>query len=153
MKPPARPDGVSSAERTALIRQVAEEYLRREAAGEALADDVFLAQHSDLMPELGEELRKYRLITKALQEARSGGETPAREDAITPFQPGGGQRDDPVGLPDIPDYAVVAKVGAGGMGMVCRAWQHRPGRWVALKLMQPGEDLDRFEDEVTVLGR
>ncbi len=153
MSLPAVPDGLNSADRITLIRQMVEEYLRREGAGGRLSDDSLLEQHSELMPELAEELRKRRLIAKALHDARGSCESSACDDAITPFRSEGGRADEPKGLPEIPEHAVVAKLGEGGMGVVYRAWQDRPGRWVALKLMQPGEDLDRFEDEMAVLGR
>ncbi len=41
----------------------------RRAAGEAFSDVSLIAKHPDLMPELGEELRKMRIITAAREQA------------------------------------------------------------------------------------
>jgi tetratricopeptide (TPR) repeat protein len=50
---------------TGRLRAVIDDCLRRRAAGEALADDALIAAHPELMPELGDELRKLRLIAAA----------------------------------------------------------------------------------------
>lgn len=59
--------------------------------------------------------------------------------------------------PRIGRYRVVARVGAGGMGVVYKAEQDRPRRVVALKVLQPGaasrQALRRFEHEAEVLAR
>jgi serine/threonine protein kinase len=48
---------------------VVQDCLQRRAAGESLSDESIIDAHPDLMPELGEELRKLRLITAAWQKA------------------------------------------------------------------------------------
>jgi len=54
-------------------------------------------------------------------------------------------------------YVIVATIGRGGMGVVYRARQDKPGREVALKLIRPGwmsaALLRRFEFEAELLGR
>ncbi len=54
-------------------------------------------------------------------------------------------------------YVIVATIGRGGMGVVYRARQDKPGREVALKLIRPGwmsaSLLRRFEFEAELLGR
>jgi WD40 repeat protein len=53
-------------------------------------------------------------------------------------------------------YRIVETIGRGGMGIVYRAWQDRPKRTVAVKVLSPGagdeESVLRFEREVEVLG-
>src|SRR5215472_5922561 len=57
----------------------------------------------------------------------------------------------------IGQYRILAKLGAGGMGVVYRAEQEHPRRVVALKVMRPGwtspQLLQRFERESEALGR
>ena len=57
----------------------------------------------------------------------------------------------------IGQYRIVAKLGAGGMGVVYQAEQEHPRRIVALKVMRPGwtspQLLQRFERESEALGR
>jgi Serine/threonine protein kinase len=54
-------------------------------------------------------------------------------------------------------YVIVATIARGGMGVVYRARQDKPGREVALKLIRPGwmsaSLLRRFEFEAELLGR
>jgi tetratricopeptide (TPR) repeat protein len=61
--------------------------------------------------------------------------------------------------PVVPGYEVLDKLGEGGMGVVYRARQLRPGRLVALKMIlpegrgDPGEALARFAIEAEAVGR
>ena len=54
-------DGVNS-DRAELVERVVAECLRRRMAGETIGDDAVIAEHPDLMPELGEMLRKLAVI-------------------------------------------------------------------------------------------
>ncbi|MEI8196619.1 MAG: protein kinase, partial [Phycisphaerae bacterium] len=54
-------------------------------------------------------------------------------------------------------YTLVAIIGQGGMGIVYKAEQATPHRFVALKLLRPerarGESARRFSREIEILGR
>ena len=58
-----------SSDRSSLVQDVVKDCLRRRAAGEAVSDESLIAAHSELMPELGEELKKLQLIGMARQQA------------------------------------------------------------------------------------
>ena len=60
-------------------------------------------------------------------------------------------------MPEIPDYEILHRIGAGGMGEVFLARQRRPKRTVAIKVMTPlphaalQEQRLRFEREVRLV--
>lgn len=51
----------------------------------------------------------------------------------------------PNGRPSIPGYQIVAELGRGGTGIVYQAWQQRPRRLVALKVLRAGAFSTRAE--------
>lgn len=56
------------------------------------------------------------------------------------------------------DFLIRKRIGSGGMGTVYEAWQQHPGRRVAIKVLNVGEDhqqeqLRRFADEAEILGQ
>ena len=51
------------------IRAVLDDCGRRRALGEPVTDEAIITAHPDLMPELGEALRKWRMIEKAGKKA------------------------------------------------------------------------------------
>ena len=76
-------------------------------------------------------------------------------ETITGGAPGHGV---PAGLTAIGPYAIVGKLGEGGMGTVFEAEQHNPRRRVALKVMRGGPFVDEervrmFQREVESLAR
>ena len=58
--PPFSPS--RSATRSDLVRDVIQDCFRRRTAGEQLPDDVLLAAHPELLPELASELDKLRQL-------------------------------------------------------------------------------------------
>ncbi len=62
------------------IHVVLDELLHRRAGGEAVSDDAFMESHPELMPELGDELRKLRIISAVRKQAFAPG---SRDDAQT----------------------------------------------------------------------
>ncbi|MHC4064235.1 MAG: serine/threonine-protein kinase [Planctomycetota bacterium] len=140
------------AERATRSRKVVDGCLGRHGGDESLDYEQVVAAHPDLMPELGEELRKLQVIEQARQSAnsagadgRSGAET--RRDALPPGPP-----------PDsLPGYEIVRRIHHGGQGVVYQAVQQSTKRKVAIKVMREGpfagpHDRARFEREVEILG-
>ena len=71
---PSVPD--KRVDRAEGARRVALEWLRRRASGEEFSDASVIAARAELMPELGRELRKARLIEAAAEEALRSGPAP-----------------------------------------------------------------------------
>src|SRR5689334_481575 len=59
----------------AEIQAVLDEQARRRAAGEAISDISIMEAHPELMPELGEALRKVRIMAAAREKAFAPPET------------------------------------------------------------------------------
>ncbi len=72
--PPRTTNDEPARARPERIREIVDSCLSRWAAGESFSEAMIVQSHPDLMPELGEELRKIRLITAA-----GARETPPRE--------------------------------------------------------------------------
>ena len=68
-----KPDHVGKRERTARLRHVVDDCLRRRATGESVSDKSLIDTHPDLLPELAEELRKLRLIEAGGGKRSEGG--------------------------------------------------------------------------------
>jgi tetratricopeptide (TPR) repeat protein len=118
-------------------------------------------------PSLEDLLRRFPTLGEALQRRLQGGPAaaPAGDAQQTAVEPG------PVALPSpadgvtpspawprIPGFEIAAELGRGGMGVVYKAWEHRPGRFVALKVLHGGAqagavELRRFEIEVRAAAR
>jgi formylglycine-generating enzyme required for sulfatase activity/tRNA A-37 threonylcarbamoyl transferase component Bud32 len=136
--------------------------------GEDVADDEVLADHSDLLPELAEELRNARLLRRSILVAkkaaplqRGGLRTLSEEELEAPIV----LKDDaaPASLEQpalqlrVPGYLLLEEVSVGGQAAVYRARQESTGRVVAVKVMSGGTLSDarqraRFEREATILA-
>ena len=135
--------GTHSSERSTRARRLVDEYLRRRAAGETTDEDELLAEHHDLNPELGRELRKLGLIEQARIHVESSSGTHAAR-SIPPIEA-------------FPGYDVIRELSRGGQGVVYQAVQHGTKRRVAIKVLLEGQfsgrrDRARFEREVEILG-
>jgi serine/threonine protein kinase len=120
----------------ALVGQVADEFLRRQAAGERPDIEEYVARH----PEAADVLRRVLASLRLLD-----GSLPA-DGELGASAPGDG----PTGT--LGDFRIIREVGRGGMGVVYEAEQVSLGRRVALKVlpfavtMDPRQ-LQRFQNE------
>ncbi|MCP4246449.1 MAG: serine/threonine protein kinase [bacterium] len=140
-------EGKSDAQREARLEAIVRECIRRRVDGEGPSDQQLLTEHSDLLPELGEELRKLALIEAA--ERRVGSSAGASTDWRAARLPPGDS---------FPGYEIIGEIHRGGQGVVYRAVQKSTQRTVAIKVMHEGPfagsaDRVRFEREIQILGR
>ncbi len=154
--------------------------MSRRAAGERLPDDSVTAMHSELMPELGEELALLAMMERARRAAESPSSAreglAGREVSLTDAARRGARWDAAFtpgesGLPEpaIPDasniaallefrgYAITREIHRGGQGVVYEALQKSTSRAVAVKVLHESQapqarDLARFEREILILG-
>ncbi|MCK4340818.1 MAG: serine/threonine protein kinase [Phycisphaerae bacterium] len=169
----------NSSERVGLIQQVVAECIRRRSSGEALPDNEVISSHVELMPELGVELRKLRLVEQARHDAvraRSRKCSPPKPEAeTTGWKPvphsnvaAGPRTGRPTGWKPVPHsadlpegfegYEVVREIHHGGQGVVYQAIQKSTKRKVAIKVLHGGPFVDarsraRLEREIQILGQ
>lgn len=65
--PPTERDNSEQAQR---IQRIVDECIARQVSGQIVSYEELIAEHPDLMPELGEALHKLALIDRARQRAR-----------------------------------------------------------------------------------
>jgi tetratricopeptide (TPR) repeat protein len=117
-----------------LVGHVADEFLRRQTAGERPDIEEYVAQH----PEAADVLRKVLASLQLFDASLSGaGEPGASGDVLA----------GPLG-----DFRLIREVGRGGMGIVYEAEQISLGRRVALKVLPFAATMDprhlqRFHNE------
>jgi eukaryotic-like serine/threonine-protein kinase len=129
-----------SAEQTAQVLRVLEDYLAELERGGRPQPDELLARHPDLADQLKVYLDQLDLLHEAavrfrVAEPPDGAATPARDD-----------------LGRVGDFQLLREVGRGGMGIVYEAEQISLGRRVALKVLPLAATLDprhlqRFHNE------
>jgi hypothetical protein len=69
-----RPTDSENSERAQRIQRIVDECIARSASGQVVSYEEVVAVHPELMPELGEELRKLALINQACRRARETGD-------------------------------------------------------------------------------
>ena len=105
----------------------------------------------ELLAEVRERWREFRLIDAAVVELLPGLRTTPGVGAVTPVPPA-------ADLPQVPGYELFGEVGRGGMGVVYRARDLSLDRDVAVKLLQDGYPADspiarRFTDEARITAQ
>ncbi len=141
------------ARRAQKARQLIDDLLRCKEGGEILDDDEVLTAHRDLMPELGRELQKLRLIT----EARGLAERSSARNRAAQTGDGRATKKDVPPPDSFPGYDIDELIHRGGQGAVYAAVQQSTKRKVAIKVIREGpfagsNDVARFEREVEILG-
>ena len=139
--------------RAERVREVVDDCLCRRLAGEHLSDEQVVAAHSDLTPELSDELRKLALIELAAQRATA----PSPADACEANPERVAEHFDSLRV-SIPAYKLVRELHRGGQGVVYLALQLSTGRQVAIKMLREGPligpaDHTRFGQEVRILAQ
>jgi serine/threonine protein kinase len=128
------------------VEALAEDFLRRRRAGEAVDIDDYAARH----PDLAEAIRACFPALLFVEDVRPGDETAAT---------GSAERPGPSRAPGhLGDYRIVRELGRGGMGIVYEAEQVSLGRRVALKVLPDHAALDprrlrRFHREAQAAAR
>jgi serine/threonine-protein kinase len=135
-------------ERNLRIQEILADYLEAEEAGSPPDREAWLARY----PELAAELRAF---LAGHDQARQLGPVPP-EPSTGPHQPDHVASDLET-IRYFGDYAIVALLGEGGMGRVCKARQLSLNRDVALKLLKAGrfatdEDRRRFRIETEAVA-
>ncbi len=140
--PPADED--SNPQADAALAESLAEFERRRAAGEAISEDQWIADHPDLADELRAVFDERREVARVLDEA----------DATSSFV----GPDIPAELDYIGSYRLKERLGAGGMGVVFRAAQQGLGRDVAVKVLaqlpqRRSQFVDRFRHEARLAAK
>ena len=139
-----------SESRSALVLELAEEFLERYRRGERPGLREYLDRHPELDGEIREVFPAMAMMENIairddpLEGERTDPHTPSRPDSRVPAQIG--------------DFRIIREIGHGGMGAVYEAEQVSLGRHVALKLLLPQVVRDarqrrRFEREARAAAR
>jgi tetratricopeptide (TPR) repeat protein len=135
--------------RHAQLLPVIEDAIARRLKGEDLSDEVIIAAHPDMMPELRDLLGELRNVEaardRAVHSSNGWGDIRRRDQNISTV------------LPSIPGYEIREEIHRGGQGVVFRAVQISTKRDVAIKVLREGpfsgrSERARFQREVEILA-
>jgi len=122
-----------------LVGRLADEFLRRQEAGERPDVEDYVARY----PQAADLLRKVLASLRLLEASLTGAASPGEPGALA-------TGDEPTGT--LGDFRLIREVGRGGMGIVYEAEQISLGRRVALKVLPFAATMDprhlqRFQNE------
>jgi WD40 repeat protein/serine/threonine protein kinase len=140
----------ASDSRSAVVLELAEEFLERYRQGERPSLKEYIDRNPDLASEIKEVfpalalMENVALADESLSGAATGPAVPGESDSLPPQQLG--------------DYRILREVGRGGMGIVYEAEQVSLGRHVALKVLPHTIFVDdsqrrRFEREAKAAAK
>lgn len=146
---------VHPADRVGRIERVLEDVTARRVNGESVSDNTVMAEHADLMPELGEALRKLRQVKKAIDQARDPEATLDQDETAAP-SPGESEVDSLT--QSLSGYQILREIHRGGQGVVYQAIQESTKRKVAIKILLEGPYASRsarrrFEREIELIAQ
>jgi serine/threonine protein kinase/WD40 repeat protein len=136
--------------RSAVVMELAEEFLERYRLGERPS----LREYANRHPELASEIREVFPAMAMMENIAITEESLEGDEGAAPAAP-----TQKLALPDqIGDFRIVREIGHGGMGVVYEAEQVSLGRHVALKILPPQLIRNpklrmRFEREAKVAAR
>ena len=136
---------ISSGDDRNPIEALADDFLRRQRAGERPTLDEYCRRH----PELADEIRDVFPVLIRMEDLRSDGPDDSS---------GGAAVHAATRLSRLGDYRILREVGRGGMGVVYEAEQESLGRRVALKVLpdaalSDAQQVLRFEREARAAAR
>ncbi len=141
----------TSESRSAVVLELAEEFLERYRKGERPG----LKEYVERNPELAGEIRDVFPAMAMMENIAIRDESPSGEetDATCGVELARGPR-----LEQLGDYRIIREIGRGGMGVVYEAEQVSLGRHVALKVLPPQmvhdhTQLQRFEREARAAAK
>ncbi len=150
-------------ETEAAVELIYGEFLLREHLGETPGATEYRVRFPQYADWLERQIALHRALDAGTTESLGPADPSSRTGLLLPALSAAGRptpRADPRGPPpELPGYEILDEIGRGGMGIVYRAWQVRPGRLVALKMIAPEASADpqeamaRFVTEAEAVGR